>query len=277
MPIKDRKIAFIGGGNMARSLIGGLVAAGMDPDRIWVADPDAGQLEMLRGQHPVHAGHDNDEAVLAADVVVLAVKPQMLKEVAEGMRDSVQSAQPLIISVAAGVREPDLQRWLGNGVAVVRTMPNTPALVQCGATALCAGPDVTAAQRELAENVMRAVGLTLWVENEEQMDAVTAVSGSGPAYFFLLMELMEEAGRRLGLGDDAVRLLATQTAFGAAKMALESNEDAATLRRRVTSPNGTTERALTIMQEGGMRELVISALEGARDRSRELADELGSK
>ena len=277
MPIKDRKIAFIGGGNMARSLIGGLVAAGVDPDQIWVADPDGGQLEMLRGQFPVHATRDNDEAVLAADVVVLAVKPQMLKGVAEAMEESIRSSKPLVISVAAGIREPDMQRWLGGGVALVRTMPNTPALVQCGATALCAGPDVTAAQRELAENVMRAVGLTLWVENEEQMDAVTAVSGSGPAYFFLLMELMEEAGRKLGLSDKAVRLLATQTAFGAAKMALESNEDAATLRKRVTSPNGTTERALTIMQEGGMRDLIVSALEGARDRSRELADELGSK
>ncbi|GAB6041165.1 pyrroline-5-carboxylate reductase [Endothiovibrio diazotrophicus] len=262
---------------MARSLIGGLVSAGMSPDRIWVADPDAGQLEMLRGQQPVHATRDNDEAVLAADVLVLAVKPQMLGEVAEGIRGAVQSAKPLVISVAAGVREPDLQRWLGGGVALVRTMPNTPSLVQCGATALCAGPDVTTAQRELAENVMRAVGLTLWVENEGQMDAVTAVSGSGPAYFFLLMELMEEAGRSLGLTQKSARLLATQTAFGAAKMALESNEDAATLRRRVTSPNGTTERALKIMEEGGMRELIHKALEGARDRSRELADELGGK
>ena len=275
MPISQQKIAFIGGGNMARSLIGGLVAAGVTPDQIWVYDPDAAQLELVQRRTPVRLAASNDEAVLACDIVVLAVKPQLMREVAEGMREVVQSCSPLVISVAAGVREPDLQGWLGGDLPVVRTMPNTPALVQSGATALYAGPNVTKGQRELAENVMRAVGLTLWLDHEEQMDAVTALSGSGPAYFFLLMELMQEAGRTLGLSPEAAALLTTQTAFGAAKMALESDEEAATLRRRVTSPGGTTERAIKALEEGGVRELVERALTAARDRSRELARQLG--
>lgn len=275
--MKDAIIGFIGGGNMARSLIGGLVADHVDPKRILVSEPDAarrGELEALFGISTVD---DNGRLVAAADAVVLAIKPQAMKEVCTAVAGAVQAKRPLLVSIAAGIRIEAIQRWLGGTHAVVRTMPNTPALVQCGATALFASPQVTSAQRELAEGVMRAVGLTLWLEQEQQMDAVTALSGSGPAYFFLVMEALEKAGVALGLAPDTARLLTLQTAFGAAKMALESHDDTTVLRQRVTSPGGTTERAIGVLQEGQLEALFGRALTGARDRSQELAAMLGDQ
>jgi pyrroline-5-carboxylate reductase len=183
----------------------------------------------------------------------------------------------LVISVAAGIRIDDIDRWLGGGNAVVRTMPNTPALVKSGATALYGNKRVSGKQRELAESIMRAVGLTLWLDEESQMDAVTALSGSGPAYFFLIIELLQQSGIKLGLSADNARLLALQTAFGAAKMALESPDDSTKLRERVTSPGGTTERAINILEDGNIRELFERALSGACERAGELADQLGDK
>ncbi len=206
---------------------------------------------------------------------MLAVKPQVIRTVASEISAAVQARHPLIISIAAGIRSADLDRWLGGNTAVVRCMPNTPALVQSGATALIANARVSDEQRNLAESILRAVGLTLWLDDEQLMDAVTALSGSGPAYFFLIMEALQAAGVQLGLPEQTAQLLTLQTAFGAAKMALESDEDAATLRRRVTSPGGTTERALQTLENGGLRELIARALTAARDRSRELADQLG--
>lgn len=197
--MKDIPIGFIGGGNMARSLIGGLLASGGDPDRIWVAEPDAGHRELLRGRFGVHTGADNREIAARSEVIVLAVKPQVLCSVAEALADIVQTRRPLMISIAAGVREPDIRRWLGGEAAIVRTMPNTPALVGSGATALFANTQVNDEQRQLAESIMRSVGLTVWVEQERMLDAVTALSGSGPAYFFLLMEALEKMGVQLGL------------------------------------------------------------------------------
>lgn len=272
--MKTPSLSFIGGGNMARSLVGGLIADHWPADRIQVTDPSADALARL-SPLGVRTGNDNRAAAEAADVIVLAVKPQVMATVARGLAEAVQARRPLVISIAAGIRTTDLERWLGGNVALVRCMPNTPALVQSGATALVANARVSEAQRDVAESILRAVGLTLWLDEELQMDAVTALSGSGPAYFFLVIEALQAAGERLGLPADGARLLALQTAFGAAKMALESDEDAATLRRRVTSPGGTTERALQTLEAGGIRDLIGRALEAARDRSRELADELG--
>ena len=269
-------LSFIGGGNMARSLIGGLIADQWPADRIQATDPNAEQRNRLAASFDIRTGSDNSVAVSTADVVVLAVKPQVMQSVANDIAAAVQQKQPLVISIAAGIRATDLDRWLGGQVALVRCMPNTPALVQSGATALFANTRVSAAQRDLAESILRAVGLTLWLDDEALMDAVTALSGSGPAYFFLMLEALQAAGEQLGLPADAARLLALQTAFGAAKMALESEEDPATLRQRVTSPGGTTERALKTLEDGGLRELMARALTAARDRSRELADQLGN-
>lgn len=271
------RLSFIGAGNMARSLIGGLIADGWDPAGISVSDPDTQQLSSLGAHFRVHTDTSNQAVAAAADVVVLAVKPQVLKEVAEDLAASIETARPLVISIAAGVRAPDLDRWLGGRCALVRCMPNTPALVQSGATALFANAAVSSQQRDLAETILRAVGLAIWVDDEDLMDAVTALSGSGPAYFFLVIEALQEAGRNLGLNDKTARLLALQTAFGAAKMALESTDDAAVLRQRVTSPGGTTEKALAVLEDGHLRVLFNDALTAARDRSRELAEQLGAQ
>ena len=271
----DFTLAFIGGGSMARSLIGGLIADGWAPGRIQVADPDAARTTQLAERFPVITTRDNSEAIAGADAVILAVKPQILHEVATQIAPAIREQQPVVISVAAGIRETSLRDWLGDQTAIVRCMPNTPALVQSGATALYANARVSEDQRSLAETVMRAVGLALWVEDESQMDAVTALSGSGPAYFFLFMEALQAAATELGLAADTARLLTLQTAFGAAKMALESREDAATLRQRVTSPGGTTERAIEVFRQEGLETVALRALQAAAERSRELADELG--
>lgn len=275
--MKQKNIGFVGGGNMAASLVGGLIADGFPGERIWVADPDAQRREGLRERFGVNVTGDNVALVGESDVVVLAVKPQVMREVASGIGPAVRAHAPLVVSVAAGVRTADLERWLGGEVAIVRTMPNTPALVRSGATGLFANPRVGDTQRELAEHILRAVGLTLWLADEDLLDAVTAVSGSGPAYFFLVIEALEAAGTRLGLAPRDARLLALQTAFGAAKMALESPDDSATLRKRVTSPGGTTERAIGVLEDGDLRGLLDRAVTAARDRARELADLLGAQ
>jgi len=274
-PPRPATLAFIGGGNMAGSLIGGLVADGYDPQSILASDPEHDKLAALSARFGIRSAKDNEAAAVAADVLILAVKPQAMKQVCLDLRDCVQLAQPLIMSIAAGVREGFLQDWLGGGLPLVRAMPNTPAMIQAGATVLHAGPGVSDLQRNLAETVMRAVGLTRWVEAEASMDAVTALSGSGPAYFFLVMEAMEQAGIDLGLEPDTARLLTMQTAVGAARMAMESRDPPAMLRDRVTSPGGTTERALEIFDKGGLTDLFHKALEGAMDRSIELSRLLG--
>lgn len=275
--MKHTRLAFIGAGNMARSLVGGLIADGWDRASIAVADPDTNQLSTLATHFQVHTDTDNHAVTVDSDVLVLAVKPQVIREVALDLAPSVQSRRPLIISIAAGVRATDLDRWLGGGCALVRCMPNTPALVQSGVTALFANTAVSATQKDLAESIMRAVGLALWVADEDLMDAVTALSGSGPAYFFLVIEALQEAGCELGLPEKTAKLLAVQTAFGAAKMALESRDEAAILRQRVTSPGGTTEKALAVLEKGKLRALFNEALTAARDRSRELAQQLGGE
>jgi pyrroline-5-carboxylate reductase len=268
------RIGFIGGGNMARSLVGGLVAGGVEPARITVADPSDDKRAELAGSFGVEALADNAATARSVDVLVLAVKPQVIHEAVNGLAPALADREPLLVSIAAGIRIDSITRWVGCPLPLVRAMPNTPALVRSGATALYAGPDVTEGLRSRAESIMRAVGQTLWVEDEALMDAVTALSGSGPAYFFLVMEALENAAVDLGLERPAARLLTLETALGAARMALSSDESPATLRERVTSPGGTTERALETFTEGGLEALMARAVTAARDRSRELAAQL---
>jgi len=269
-----QSIVFIGGGNMATALISGLVADGTPVEHLLAVDPDPAKREALSARCGVRTAEPGTEAAAAADVLVLAVKPQRLHQVARELAPVVQQHRPLVISIAAGVSSTSLQRWLGGGVALVRSMPNTPAMLQAGATVLFAGAGVSEDQRDTAERILRAVGLTRWVQDEALLDAVTALSGSGPAYFFLIMEAMEEAAMQLGLPRDTAHLLTLQTALGAARMAMESSDDPATLRHKVTSPGGTTERALQVFDEGGLRDLFVRALGAARDRSLELSKTL---
>lgn len=273
----DNTIGFIGGGNMARSLIGGLIADGTPAESIRVADPDADQRNALEEQFGVTAIADNAEAANGADVVVLAVKPPLIKAVAEELRGAIRSQGSLTVSIAAGVRAGDITRWLGGDVPVVRCMPNTPSLLQAGVTALYANEHVDTQQQQLAASLLQAVGRTEWIAEEAAMDAVTAVSGSGPAYFFLIMEAIEEAGAELGLPRETARRLTIETALGAARMARESDEDPATLRRRVTSPGGTTEAATQALESGDIHGIFRRALDRAAARASELGDQLGEQ
>jgi len=273
--MKDCKIAFLGGGNMALSLIGGLVSDGFNPSHIHIADPDANRLETIKASYAVQTYTDNTRAINECRVIVPAVKPQQLQHVVKQCSPLWQDNM-MLISIAAGIRLNDIARWLERpNAAIVRTMPNTPALVQAGATALYANEFVSAQQKELAESILRAVGITLWVKDEEQINVVTALSGSGPAYFFLVMEAIETAAIELGLEPETAKLLCLQTAFGASKMALESNDSTALLRQKVTSPGGTTERAIHELEDGGLRSLFENALIAAALRARELATQLG--
>jgi pyrroline-5-carboxylate reductase len=269
--INQHRYAFIGGGNMARSLIGGLIAGGVEPARICASDPVAAQRDSLSQGLKIKTTAVNAEAVADADVVILAVKPQDMRAVAQGLAGIVCNSRPLVISVAAGIRTADLMRWL-DGAAVVRTMPNRPALYGQGATGMFATPGITPAQRDLAAAVMSAVGVCVWVEEEAQLDVVTAVSGSGPAYFFLLMEILEQAGTDLGLPAQASRELAIATAWGSAYMAYhDRSTTAATLREQVTSKGGTTEAALKHLEAHQVRAIFSGAIKAAADRSAEMA------
>lgn len=269
--MNTQKIGFIGGGNMASSLISGLIASGHSPQDLWVSDINQDALKVLAENLNVNTSTNNDDIINAVDVVVLAVKPQILSTVAKNATASIQQKQPLVVSIAAGISQQSLSQCLGNNIAIVRCMPNTPALVLTGATALHANAQVTAEQHDLAENIMRSVGIALWVNDESELDVVTAVSGSGPAYYFLLMEAMEKAAIEMGMNEVTARLLVQQTALGAAKIALESSESPEQLRKRVTSPGGTTQQALETFEEGGFTALVSKALHAARDRSIEMS------
>jgi len=275
--MKQTTIGFIGAGNMARSLAGGLIANGWSPKRLTLSDTDPQQLRAIAAGLGVATCATNTEVAESADLLILAVKPQVLQAVARDIAPAVQRRRPLVLSIAAGVCLADLERWLGGELSLVRAMPNTPALIGAGAAALCANARVDENQRELAETVLRSVGVTVWLEDESLMDVVTALSGSGPAYFFLFMEALERAAVERGLDLATARLLTLQTAFGAAKMALEVGEEPERLRVRVTSPGGTTERALATLVEGGFETLVARAIEAAAARSRELAQLLGGK
>lgn len=261
------QITFIGAGNMARSLIAGLIEDNAAVD-ITVADPTEEQLDIIRGQWPsCLTTTDNIQAVSQADLIVLAVKPQIMKLVCEGLAPALKDRKPLIVSIAAGVSESSLSLWLGGLLPVVRCMPNTPALVQSGMSGLYANSRVSDEQRSLAESVMRAVGMVLWFDDEDKLHAVTAVSGSGPAYFFLVMEAMQRSAEGFGLTEEEARLLVLQTAFGASKLALESKDSAAELRMKVTSKGGTTEAAIAQLQAAGLEATFDTALKAAAQRS----------
>ena len=268
-------IAFIGAGNMASSIVGGLVHSGHPPTRISAADPYPDSLARLLDVAPVAVYADNVDAVQGADVVILAVKPQVMAEACDSIATAVAASGAAVISIAAGITIAAMQARLGESAAIVRCMPNTPALLGCGAAGLYANDQVSQTQRHHAEAILSAVGITCWVDTERDLDAVTALSGSGPAYFFLLMEAMIEAGQAQGLSSEAATTLARQTALGAARMALESDVDLAELRRRVTSPGGTTEAAVAFFEAGDLRGLVAGAMQAAADRADEMAREMG--
>lgn len=268
-------ITFIGCGNMSRSLIGGLIANGIKPEKLIATDPDDNQRNAITEQFGVATFTDNKEAIANADVILLAVKPQVMHGVVSDIAESIKGTNKLIISIAAGVKLDSIISWLGEQAAVVRVMPNTPALIQAGAAAIIASEHTTDVQKNIAEAMMRSVGTAIWLDSEEQMDAVTALSGSGPAYFFYFMEAMEKAAIEMGLNEQQARLLTIETAVGASKMALMSSSDPSELRRQVTSPGGTTEQALNTFMQNNMEAIVEKAMQAAQQRSIELSKEFG--
>lgn len=270
--MQTQKIGFIGAGNMASALIQGLISQGTDAGSLLVTDIDADKPVTLARAHGIQAASEADIAA-GADIIVLAVKPQVMQAACESLAAQLaqNSNKPLFISVAAGITLASLEQWLGNRPAVVRCMPNTPALVGKGATGLFANDEVNEQQRQATSEIMAAIGMSVWVPQETDLDAVTAVSGSGPAYFFLFMEAMQEAALDMGLDENLARALVRQTAAGAAELAAQSDDDVAELRRKVTSPGGTTEQAILSFEADQLRVIVARALQAARRRSQELA------
>lgn len=268
-------IAFIGAGNMGRAILGGLLAGGHPAARLRAADADAAARERCAQDFGIATDADNRIVADGADVLVLAVKPQQLKAVALALREVAGARRPLVLSIAAGIGTASLADWFGADTPIVRSMPNTPALIGRGTSALYATAATDAPQRALAESIMRAVGVVHWLADEGLMDAVTALSGSGPAYVFRVIESLAAAGESLGLAPGLARQLALETAAGAAELALGSPHPPATLRAQVTSKGGTTERALAVLDAGDIDALFNRALSAARDRSRALSEEFG--
>jgi pyrroline-5-carboxylate reductase len=267
--------AFIGGGNMGGALVRGLISRGLAPQSIRVGEALEARRVALAEELGVRVSADNRETVEGADVVVLAVKPQDMAMTVRPLAPAFARRPPLVVSIAAGIRVSDIAGWCGAGIAVVRAMPNRPALNGAGATAIYAPAGLADAQRQLAEEVLGAVGTTVWVPDEPALDVVTALSGSGPAYFFLLAELMTEAAVKLGLPHDSAQELAIQTLFGSGRMARDSDGDLARLRAEVTSKGGTTEAALRVFDGANLRGIVAAALQAATDRGREMAQAFG--
>lgn len=267
-------IGFIGAGNMAESLIRGLLAEGNDKSAIWAADLDASKLGKLASDCGIRTA-TNEEVAKQVDIIVLAVKPQVMEAVCRELCDHISNRSPLIISIAAGITVKHLSNWLGNDKAIVRCMPNTPALVGKGASGLYANQHVTSEQKTTGEKLIAAVGVSVWVEQESDIDSITALSGSGPAYFFLFMEAMQKSAVAMGIPEDVAKTLTYQTALGAAELAIASEDSTEQLRFKVTSPGGTTEQAINQFQAGDLTRLVDTALNAARTRSIELAEQLG--
>ena len=272
--LDNKKISFIGGGNMAQALISGLVSCGVKPSLITVADPSSEAREQLaaKGLNTVDPTADAKAAVIDADIVVLAVKPQVMKAVVSSFADILD--KQLVISVAAGLSTALLSNMLGGYSNIVRAMPNTPAMIQMGATGLYGTDDISAEQKQLATAVMEASGLVMWVDNEEHMHAVTAVSGSAPAYMFYFIEAMVDGAVALGLDKEQASALAMQTMLGSAKMALGSEDAPSELRRKVTSPNGTTQAAIESMQANDISRQIVEAMQACYDRSQALSEEM---
>jgi len=272
------KISFIGGGNMATALVAGLAGKVTQAADIHVVDPNAEALDRLRAQYGVTTAPGIGAEVAASEVIVLAVKPQQMRDVALSLQTELQSqldARPLVVSIAAGIRGTDLSRWLGGYGAIVRSMPNTPALIGQGITGMVAMAGVSEAQKAAADSILRAVGKTVWLESEALIDPVTAVSGSGPAYVFFFLEAMQQAAVEMGLSAEQGRELAMATFTGAAQLAAQSSEPAEVLRQRVTSKGGTTYAAITSMEASGVKQAIVDAMKAAAARGRELGEELG--
>jgi pyrroline-5-carboxylate reductase len=270
-------ISFIGAGNMASAIIGGMLDSGFKAANIWVSAPDDNHLQSIRKQFGVSVTTDNRYCAEQADMVVLAVKPQVMASVCSDIAPVVQNTRPLMVSIAAGLEASTLDEWLGGGLPLVRVMPNTPSLVGKGAAGLYANDQVKEKQKTMVESVFNSIGSALWVEDESLLHAVTALSGSGPAYFFLMLEALEEAATDAGIAGETARALAIQTMAGAAEMAGRSEHDPGQLKRNVMSPGGTTEQAIQTFEEGGMRDLVKKAYSAAYKRSGEMAKELANK
>ncbi|OEY66481.1 pyrroline-5-carboxylate reductase [Marinobacter sp. X15-166B] len=266
-------ISFIGAGNMASAIIGGMLENGFKAADIWVSAPVDKELQSLRKRFGVSVTTDNRHCAEQGDVVVLAVKPQVMAQVCQDLAPVVQNTRPLVVSIAAGVTSDTLNAWLGGDLPVARVMPNTPSLVGKGAAGLSANDQVSEPQRQQVETIFSSIGTALWVADESQLHAVTALSGSGPAYFFLMLEALEEAAARAGMAADTARELAIQTMAGAAEMARTSEHDPAQLKRNVMSPGGTTEQAVNTFEQGGLRELVTEAFQAALARSESMAAE----
>jgi pyrroline-5-carboxylate reductase len=266
-----QQLYFIGGGNMASSLIGGILANGYSASNITACDISEEKLTGLSATFGINTTVESLEAVESADIVILAVKPQVMQMACEHLANADIKAGCLFISIAAGIRESAINRWLGNERAIVRCMPNMPALVQLGATGLYANSSVSAEQKSAAQAILDAVGITVWLEQESELDAVTAISGSGPAYFFYFIELLQQSGENLGLTRETALLLAKQTALGAASMA--QGGDVVQLRAQVTSKGGTTEQAILSLQQNGLASSLEKATQAAHDRSVELAQQ----
>lgn len=268
-------IAFIGAGNMAKAIIGGLIAEGFDRSNITASGPRIETLSKVANEFSIAVNTDNGAAASGADVVVLAVKPQMLKSVCEGLRDDALSHKPLIISLAAGITTASIDSWLSGDHAIVRCMPNTPSQLRAGASGLYANSRVTSAHKSLTNTILGAVGIVQWMDDEALLNPVTAVSGSGPAYFFLMMEAMIDAGEAMGLSRESATELTLQTALGAAILAKQSEVDVTELRRRVTSPNGTTEQAIKSFENDEIRAIFARAMQACSNRAVELSEILG--
>ena len=267
-------IGFIGAGNMAYALIKGLLNNGFDANQINISDPNEELLQSRESKLEVTTYSDNTSLLSNSDIIFFAVKPQVLSSVCLELKGVVKSKH-LFVSIVAGIRSSDINRWLGGNFALIRTMPNTPALFQTGVTGLFANELVNNEQKSLVSSILSSVGECFWVDEEKLIDAITAISGSGPAYFFLLMQSMTQAGMALGLDEETANSLSIQTAYGASLMANKTGKDSRTLRAEVTSPNGTTQSAIESFQDQNFEGIVANATRAAYDRARELSNELG--
>jgi len=278
--MNNSKIAFVGAGNMAHSIIAGLLNANINKENIYASSPDTENLKTIKEQLDIHVDTDNKAVVKDARIVVLCVKPNKINFVLEELKEILLEQKPLIISVAAGVSIEVIELILGKHLSIVRAMPNTPAMLSAGATGLYANGLVSENEQNISESIFRSVGIVVWAQHEKELDIITALSGSGPAYFFYLMEAMENAASEAGLPHETARLLAIQTAFGASKLALENHEEPAVLRQRVTSPKGTTEAAIKTLQANNLEATIKSALDAGIKRAEEITqstlDELKS-
>lgn len=274
---KSPTISFIGAGNMASAIIGGMLDSGFKAGNIWASAPNDDHLQTIRKRFGISVTTDNRYCAQQADMVVLAVKPQAMADVCRDIAPIAQNTRPLMVSIAAGLGTDTLDEWLGGGLPIVRVMPNTPSLVGKGAAGLFANNSVSGAQKEMVQSVFEGIGIAVWVEDEALLHGVTALSGSGPAYFFLMLESLEAAATEAGVNPETARQLAIQTMAGAAEMAAKSEHDPAQLKKNVMSPNGVTEQAIHTFEEGGMRDLVKKAYNSAYKRSEEMAKELAGK